>query len=433
MFHKGGLDSLALNTVWYYSDWTLWGKDKDMAAADEAVLQKLVNEEGKYLKKIKQVVAQTKKAKTINSDLLKKARHAFLLMHYMYVTDLGGHLSPAIDKRLKNLALTDQETEEIKDYFLIQDTLFLFKKEEDDLRKILEVFKTIHGDTMPKSSSRLDLNIKQLLIQHHKEYCWRQYGGINTEPYTLKEIFNRLRELLKEPKQSKNLKDRQKNTALNKLAKKDIHYFDLVRKYIYLDNLAADLHRYLFFLMATLIKRKFEISYKDLNWYSFQELEELVKENIVITKTQLDERGKYRIMVQMDGKINFFYGRELFKKIETVVPKNLYSKIRVITGNAACRGIARGKVAIIKGTNDTGKMKKGNILVAPNTGPELVMTMRKAAGIITDWGGVTSHAAIVSREFGIPCIVGTDIATQVLKDGDLVEVDGNEGVVRILK
>ena len=57
----------------------------------------------------------------------------------------------------------------------------------------------------------------------------------------------------------------------------------------------------------------------------------------------------------------------------------------------------------------------------------------KAAAIVTDEGGVTSHAAIVSRELGIPCVVGTKIATKVLKDGDLVEVDANNGIVKILK
>ena len=120
IFHKGGLNSLAINTIWYYSDWTLWGQDKDKASADELILQKLVSKEKQYLKKIKEIIAQTKRAKTINPDLLKKAKYAFSLMHYIFVTDLGGHLSPAIDKRMKNLSLQDQDIEEIKDYFLNQ-------------------------------------------------------------------------------------------------------------------------------------------------------------------------------------------------------------------------------------------------------------------------------------------------------------------------
>jgi len=67
------------------------------------------------------------------------------------------------------------------------------------------------------------------------------------------------------------------------------------------------------------------------------------------------------------------------------------------------------------------------------TVPDFLPAMKKAKAIVTDEGGLTCHAAIVSRELSIPCIIGTRIATKVLKDGDLVEVDSNEGKIRILK
>jgi pyruvate,water dikinase len=79
------------------------------------------------------------------------------------------------------------------------------------------------------------------------------------------------------------------------------------------------------------------------------------------------------------------------------------------------------------------KMKKGDILISPATNPNLMPAISKAGAMVTDEGGITSHAAIVSRELKIPCIIGTKIATQVLKDGDLVEVDANKGIVRIIK
>ena len=78
-------------------------------------------------------------------------------------------------------------------------------------------------------------------------------------------------------------------------------------------------------------------------------------------------------------------------------------------------------------------MRKGDVLVATMTKPDCVGAMKKAAAIITDEGGITCHAAIVARELGIPCIIGTKIATQVLRDGDEVEVDANKGTVTILK
>ena len=79
------------------------------------------------------------------------------------------------------------------------------------------------------------------------------------------------------------------------------------------------------------------------------------------------------------------------------------------------------------------KMKQGDILVTTMTSPEFVIAMKKASAIVTDQGGLTSHAAIVSRELKIPCIIGTKIATKVLKDGQLVEVNANHGWVKIIK
>ena len=76
------------------------------------------------------------------------------------------------------------------------------------------------------------------------------------------------------------------------------------------------------------------------------------------------------------------------------------------------------------------KFQKGDILVAISTNPDIVPIMKKAAAIVTEQGGVTSHAAIVSRELNIPCVIGTRIATKVLEDGEEVEVDATKGMVR---
>ena len=77
--------------------------------------------------------------------------------------------------------------------------------------------------------------------------------------------------------------------------------------------------------------------------------------------------------------------------------------------------------------------KKGEILVSPMTMPDFVPVMKKSAAIITDEGGITCHAAIIAREFKKPCIVGTKNASEVLQNGDLVEVNADKGIVTILK
>jgi pyruvate,water dikinase len=95
-------------------------------------------------------------------------------------------------------------------------------------------------------------------------------------------------------------------------------------------------------------------------------------------------------------------------------------------------GLVRGAVKIILNPTDMAKMKQGDVLVAIATNPDVVPAMKKAAAIVTEQGGVTCHAAIVSRELGIPCVIGTKIATRVLKDGDEVEVDAARGIVKKL-
>ena len=107
--------------------------------------------------------------------------------------------------------------------------------------------------------------------------------------------------------------------------------------------------------------------------------------------------------------------------------------IREISGICANPGTLLGRVKVLRGTHEIGKIRKGDIIVTGMTTPEYVIAMRKAAAIITNEGGVTCHAAIVSRELGIPCIVGTKNATHMLKDGDLVELHAGNGVIKILK
>ncbi|PIN74540.1 hypothetical protein COV18_06580 [Candidatus Woesearchaeota archaeon CG10_big_fil_rev_8_21_14_0_10_37_12] len=104
-----------------------------------------------------------------------------------------------------------------------------------------------------------------------------------------------------------------------------------------------------------------------------------------------------------------------------------------LKGMCACKGTAQGTVRLILKKEQLKEFKQGEILVTEMTKPDFVPAMKQAAGIITDEGGITCHAAIVSRELGVPCIIGTKIATTVLKDGDTVEINADEGIVKILE
>lgn len=105
------------------------------------------------------------------------------------------------------------------------------------------------------------------------------------------------------------------------------------------------------------------------------------------------------------------------------------AQMPILTGSPASPGIGSGPARILQSAKEIGKVKTGDVLVAPMTSPDFVPAMKKAAAIVTDQGGGTSHAAIVSRELGIPCVVGTKEATKKLKDDFVVTVDGAKGMV----
>lgn len=101
----------------------------------------------------------------------------------------------------------------------------------------------------------------------------------------------------------------------------------------------------------------------------------------------------------------------------------------LLEGQGASPGVATGKVVIVSTIKDLGKVNEGDIMVAKMTNPDMVPAMRRASAIITDEGGMTCHAAIVSRELGTPATVGTKRATKELKEGQTVTVDGEKGIV----
>lgn len=107
-------------------------------------------------------------------------------------------------------------------------------------------------------------------------------------------------------------------------------------------------------------------------------------------------------------------------------------EMKQIKGLSGSRGLVTGKAKVILDIENLKKFEKGDILVTVSTSPQWTPIIRFASAIVTDIGGSLSHAAIISREFGIPAVVGTQEATKLIKDGQKVTVNGTAGVVEIL-
>ena len=158
-----------------------------------------------------------------------------------------------------------------------------------------------------------------------------------------------------------------------------------------------------------------------------------------IDESKLKERKQCFVMAGINKELIKFSFKE--SKIIANIFEKYIKETKELTGTIACKGKITGKAVVMPTIfKNLGKalikinkiMKKGDILISHTTSPEITVLCEKSSAIVTDQGGLGSHAAIISRELNIPCIVGTQIATRVFKTGDIVEVDANKGIVKKL-
>ena len=131
-----------------------------------------------------------------------------------------------------------------------------------------------------------------------------------------------------------------------------------------------------------------------------------------------------------DGEIYLVQSRPITTLGASSVAEPAMDSSPLVTGLGAAPGVASGAVRVLHNPSEGSRLMKGEVLVAPMTNPDWVPTIRRAAAVVTDGGGMTCHAAIVARELGVPCIVGARTATTVLRDGEVVTVDGRRGTIR---
>jgi phosphoenolpyruvate synthase/pyruvate phosphate dikinase len=165
------------------------------------------------------------------------------------------------------------------------------------------------------------------------------------------------------------------------------------------------------------------------DFLTIDEMENYLKNNKLPSKKELTSRSK---------GLAFFCAGKNVKLLTGSSYKDLQKYLVSFSGNElkgaiAYKGLAKGKARIVLDPFKVKKFDKGDVLITGMTRPEFLSLMKKASAFVTDAGGLLSHAAIVARELKKPCILATENASKVIKDGDLVEVDANKGIVRILK
>jgi phosphohistidine swiveling domain-containing protein len=314
-----------------------------------------------------------------------------------------------------------------------------------DWKKTEKMISSQDGKSVAKNAS-----IKKLFDSHLKKFGWLTYAYSGPQ-MTMKQLLANLSDDISRGDAVEQIKKIVRHYAQVKKEKKEIiESLEISKDLQYLSEVSSELmfikdyrkgiYQKSYLAMDPVLEeigKRLGLSLKEMKYLIIDEvIDALQNSRAAECKKIIAERMKKCCMITEKGMIRIYAGAECEKQLSKLGldgnddKKN--AETVLIKGMIAYQGKARGKVKIILVESDVKKMEQGDILVSSATNPDLILAMKKASAIITDTGGIISHAAIVSRELKIPCIVSTRIATQVLHDGDLVEVDADKGEVRII-
>jgi len=336
--------------------------------------------------------------------------------------------------------------------FAIFKELFRKFKEEDvkffGLYTHSEEYEEKFDKAVGALKSQIDPRIMNDLQIHYAKYFYTKFiyteeqGVYNFEHY-LKELVrlvngdNNLAATLSEAKNKAVVIQEKKQALIKKLnlSPRLIRFFEawgdfmvtkIYRRYAQL----FALYKTTYFLEE--MAKRIGITIKEIRFMTSGEIKEALF-NKKINREEVKARVKFSLYYTAKGTEVYYSGQEAKDIASRYIQKDKQRDLAELKGQCGCRGHAQGPVKIINVIKDMAKMEQGDILVSISTQPDLLPAMKKAAAFVTDQGGVTSHAAIVAREMHTPCVIATKIATQVLKDGDEVEVDADRGMVKIIK
>lgn len=326
-----------------------------------------------------------------------------------------------------------------------EETLAVLKLAEEVSRdKILSrLFKNQPSSDLINALEKQDKKFFKKIIKIKNKYEWLSFGHLGPAKEAVGYLED-LKNILGEGKikeKIKNLETEKAELALKqsryfqelKLTEIEKQLFKTAQNFSYNKAYRYDRLLYTYFVLNKLLREvsgRVGLTLNDLLFLSPEEISRFLQGQEAVKRPEIKERQKFCVALIKGAGVKFLIGSEAKEYLKNNVEQEKIKKnVTVIHGMAAYLGRVTGRVKILSNIRDMAKVAVGDILVASQTTPDLVPAMKKAAAFVTDIGGITSHAAIVAREMKKPCVIGTKIATKILKDGDLVEVNANEGDV----
>lgn len=278
-----------------------------------------------------------------------------------------------------------------------------------DLEGIAAKHKKHLGRLKKKKDNEISEFLKQDLHRFCEKYAYLGMKYFKGKPWTIPEAFRMLFSV-----------DRRKKIKKRRI--KDPHV-DIAAQILRLRTIKWELMCKGTYLFRKYIINHFsqEFAYTDLLKMRLNEILGMLQRQLPID--EIDDRKLFIMNLGREGV-------RLLPDYEDKIERTEKSMIEEIRGQCAQPGKVVGRVKVCLTPEECKKVNRGDILVTKMSTPDFLPAMRKAAAFITDIGGITSHAAIISREMGKPCIIDTKIATKALRDGDLVKVDAEKGTIK---
>lgn len=304
----------------------------------------------------------------------------------------------------------------------------------------IELFTNSTEAILEKISNCTDYQQLNLLLDEHtKKYCW--YFNMYKGPAWQKSDFvNQIKLILSQKTIKDTIKETKKEISNSELKSRLIIGLGIDKKHVELLKIAEeivfnkDLRKHSIYNSCYVASKLFDEigSRTSLTTHHARSILPWEMGSVLIDNAipYLDAREQGFLMQFYDGMSTEVLGNKALEFFEAVKNSSKVEEHDTLKGSCAFPGKVKGIVKIVNLPSDMEKVNDGDILVSHQTNPDLLSAMKKAVAFVTDIGGITCHAAIVSREMKKPCVVGTKIASKVFKDGDLVEVDANEATIR---
>ncbi len=338
-----------------------------------------------------------------------------------------------------------QESNTAKEY---KDLIEIFRYIHNN-KKINKYFKETETRIIVNDLAKFDKKLDKMITDHAYKYGWIGYvvvGPCWGKDYFIDLLASFGRQGSNPDKLIKDLEDNRKNTEKKQrefekifnLDEKEREIFEVARGMVFTKGERKDSMFFSYSVIENLFKeigRRYYLSIRQIRHMYPNEFKPLLLENKMSAEV-LNERFKFSVYYSigdyMDDQILIGDKAKKFLDSLSIIKEDI-TDVKMLNGDCASPGRAKGEITIVNVSADMENMKQGNVLVSIATNPDLVPAIKKASAIVTDVGGIICHAAIISRELNIPCVVGTRIATKVLKNGYLVDVDATHGKVVIIK